>query len=114
LLKETIEAARRCQVLKRSDLKRVNVDTTVQEKAIAFPADSGLNQKMRIKLVKAAGDREIKLRQSYVRKGKKSLVMQSRYRHANPHLPYFVRLLGFYGCKRLGLGFSFRLLGPIG
>ena len=114
LLKETIEAARRCQVLKRSDLKRVNVDTTVQEKAIAFPADSGLNQKMRIKLVKAAGDREIKLCQSYVRKGKKSLIMQSRYRHANPHLPYFVRLLGFYGCKRLGLGFSFRLLGPIG
>jgi hypothetical protein len=66
LLKETIEAARRCQVLKRSDLKRVNADTTVQEKAIAFPTDSGLNQKMR---VKAAGDREIKLRQSYVRKG---------------------------------------------
>ncbi len=57
----------------------------VQGKAIAFPTDSGLNQKMRVKAVKAAGDREIKLRQSYVRKGKKSLIMQSRYRHANQH-----------------------------
>jgi IS5 family transposase len=85
LLKETVNAARRCQVLKRSDLKRVNVDTTVQEKAIAFPTDSGLYQKMRIKLAEAAVDREIKLRQSYVRKGKKSLIMQSRYRHANQH-----------------------------
>jgi len=85
LLKETIEAARRCQVLKRSDLKRVNVDTTVMEKAIAFPTDSGLYQKMRVKLVEAAKDRGIKLRQSYVRKGKKSLIMQSRYRHANQH-----------------------------
>jgi len=37
LLKGLLETARRSGHLKRSDLNRVNVDITVQEKAIAFP-----------------------------------------------------------------------------
>jgi IS5 family transposase len=85
LLKETVETARRCKVLKDSDCKRVNVDTTVQEKAIAYPTDSGLYHKMRIKLVAASRARGIKLRQSYVRKGKKALFKQNRYRAAGQH-----------------------------
>jgi IS5 family transposase len=85
LLKETVETAKRSKVLKRSDLKRANVDTTVQEKAIAFPTDSALYHKMRVALVKAAKVRGINLRQNYSRVGKKALFKQNRYRHAGQH-----------------------------
>ena len=39
LLKESLAAAQREAVLTEAELKRVNVDTPVQEKAIAFPTD---------------------------------------------------------------------------
>src|SRR3990170_2733658 len=39
LFKETIAAAQRENLLRRSDVSRAIVDTTVQEKAIAFPTD---------------------------------------------------------------------------
>ena len=42
LLKETIEVAKRGGLLKKGELQTVVVDTTVQEKAIAFPTDSRL------------------------------------------------------------------------
>lgn len=42
LLAETIEAAKRANVIKTLSLKRVIVDTTVMEKAIAHPTDSRL------------------------------------------------------------------------
>lgn len=85
LLKETVEAARRTRLLAKADLDRVTVDTTVQEKAIAFPTDARLLHKLRQKLVAAAQRRGVKLRQSYVRVGKKAYVMQNRYRHAQQH-----------------------------
>jgi IS5 family transposase len=85
LLKETVDTAVRVKFLKRSDLKRVNVDTTVQEKAVAFPTDASLYHKMRTRLVCAARDRDIALRQSYERVGKKTLFKQNRYRHAGQH-----------------------------
>jgi IS5 family transposase len=44
LLTETIAAAQRQQALTPSELRRVNVDTTVQEKAIAFPTDAAVSQ----------------------------------------------------------------------
>jgi len=46
-------------------LERVNVDTTVQEKAIAFPTDARLYHKARRILVKLAKEAGIDLRQSY-------------------------------------------------
>jgi transposase, IS5 family len=46
LLKETL-AAQRHQVLKSQEVTSVNVDTTVQEKAIAFPTDARLYHKAR-------------------------------------------------------------------
>jgi transposase, IS5 family len=79
LLKETIEAALRLRIIKPSQLKRVNVDTTVQEKHIRFPTDARLYDRMRQKLVKAARTEGIALRQSYVRVGKRLLTQQSRY-----------------------------------
>jgi IS5 family transposase len=60
----------------------VNVDTTVQEKAIAFPTDAELYNRMREKLVKAAQERCIDLRQSYPRLAKNALYMKYRYSRA--------------------------------
>jgi IS5 family transposase len=82
LLQETIETAKRRGVIGRSEMKRVNVDTTVQEKAIQFPTDARLYHKMRKVLVREAGERGIKLRQSYCRVSKRSLMKQGQYAHA--------------------------------
>ena len=40
LLKETIQPAKRCGFVKKTELQKVIVDTTVQEKNIEFPTDS--------------------------------------------------------------------------
>jgi len=40
LLTETLETAKREEHLTKQHMERVNVDTTVQEKAIAFPTDA--------------------------------------------------------------------------
>jgi transposase, IS5 family len=82
LLSETLETAKREQHLTKQHMDRVNVDTTVQEKAIAYPTDSRLYHKARVLLVKAAKNRNIPLRQSYLRLGKRALIMNGRYAHA--------------------------------
>jgi len=82
LLKETVDTAKRKKLIKKSHLKRVNVDTTVQEKAVSFPTDARLYHKMRRTLVREAKARGIKLRQSYERLGKHALYKQGRYSHA--------------------------------
>jgi IS5 family transposase len=79
LLKESLAAAQREAVLTEAEIKRVNVDTTVQEKAIAFPTDARLYHKARQALVRVAKSCNFKLRQSYVRLGKRALVNQGRY-----------------------------------
>jgi transposase, IS5 family len=82
LLKETIAAAQRENLLRRSDVSRAIVDTTVMEKAVAFPTDARLYHKARRTLVRAAKREGIELRQSYELLGKKAFVRQSRYGHA--------------------------------
>lgn len=82
LLDETIKSGLKTRVIKRSSLKKVNVDTTVQEKAVTFPTDAKLYHRMREHLVKAAKASGLKLRQTYTFKSKKALLKQSRYRHA--------------------------------
>ncbi len=79
LLKESLDTAKRAAALKPAELKRVNVDTTVQEKAIAFPTDARLYHKARRALVRLARTLRYKLRQSYERVGKKALFRQGRY-----------------------------------
>lgn len=83
LLKQTIEAGLKLKAIKPVQLKRVNVDTTVQEKEIRFPTDARLYDRARQRLVRAAKKRGIPLRQNYSRKSKKLLVQQSRYTHAH-------------------------------
>jgi IS5 family transposase len=82
LLTETLSTAKREQALGGSEIKRVNVDTTVQEKAIAFPTDARLYHKARRALVRAAQAADIPLRQTYVRLGKQALARQGRYAQA--------------------------------
>src|SRR5215216_518922 len=82
LLTETLSTAKREQALRESEIRRVNVDTTVQEKAIAFPTDARLYHKARRALVRAAVATGIDLRQSYVRLGKQALARQGRYSQA--------------------------------
>ena len=82
LLKATIDAGLKLKAVKAFQLKRVNVDTTVQEKEIRFPTDARLYNRARERLVKAASDRGIVLRQNYNRKAKQLLAQQSRYAHA--------------------------------
>ena len=71
LLKQTIEVAKRAGLLKKSALKEVIVDTTVQEKNISYPTDGKLINKAREHLVDEAKREDISLRQSYKIKGKK-------------------------------------------
>jgi IS5 family transposase len=85
MLHALLKTAQNMKVLTAHDLHKVNVDTTVQEKAIAFPTDARLYYKAREKLVTLASEREINLRQSYVRKGKEALMKQSRYAHAKQY-----------------------------
>lgn len=82
MLKLTIQAGLLTQTIQPASLETVNVDTTVQEKAIAFPTDSRLYHKARGALVRQAKKAGIPLRQSYERLGKKALVANSRYGHA--------------------------------
>ena len=82
LLEVTIQAALAMKAIKSQELECVNVDTTVQEKAIAFPTDARLYHKMRIALVRRAKALNIPLRQSYRFVGKKTLFKQHRYAHA--------------------------------
>jgi IS5 family transposase len=79
MLAETLKTAQRTKQLKKRELERVNVDTTVPEKAIAYPTDARLYQKARRTLVKAAQRAGIELRQSYERVGKRTLDEQARY-----------------------------------
>jgi transposase, IS5 family len=82
LLSHTIDTAKRAALLPEKLVKNVYVDTTVQEKAITFPTDAKLCHRMRIKLVVAAKKKGLKLRQTYVRLGKKAFIRQSRYAYA--------------------------------
>lgn len=82
LLRQTVLTGLREGAVQEKSLEHVNVDTTVQEKAIAFPTDARLRNRMRERLVKLAQQHKISLRQSYVRVGKKTLVQVGRYGHA--------------------------------
>lgn len=85
LLQQTIRTGLDTNAIKPTQLQRVNIDTTVQEKHVRFPTDSRLYDRAREVLVKAAKTHNIPLRQSYSRKGKHLLAQQSRYAHARQY-----------------------------
>jgi len=61
------------------DVQRVNVDTTVQEKAVRFPTDTQLCHKAREELLNTAEHYDIEVRQSYVRKSKQAVFLANKY-----------------------------------
>ncbi len=85
MFQAVIHTALKTKALKTTELRRVVVDTTVQEKAITFPTDAKLYHKMRITLVGDAKERGIQLRQSYTRVGKSALISQGRYANAKQY-----------------------------
>jgi transposase, IS5 family len=79
LLQETIRIGLKSGAVAPKDLRRLNVDTTVQEKAVRFPTDTQLCHKARLELVKSAHKHGVALRQSYARKSKSALIMANKY-----------------------------------
>jgi len=82
LLEQTIEAAKKGHVIKQRSLERVIVDSTVMEKAVAFPTDSRLLERGRQHLVRLADLLGLKLRQNYNRQAPRMAVQVARYAHA--------------------------------
>jgi len=85
LLMETIQAGQRGKVIKRASLKKVVVDTTVQEKHIAFPTDAKLLDRSRIKLIKLSQRHGLSLRQNYNRVAQRWVLRIGRYAHAKQY-----------------------------
>jgi IS5 family transposase len=82
LVQESLSVATRTGAAKPSDFSKVIVDTTVQEKAVAFPTDARLMHRARERLVRLAKKHGVILRQSYERIGKHALIAHQRYAHA--------------------------------
>ncbi len=82
LLETTIESGFVTKTIQKRSLKKVNVDTTVQEKNIVFPTDIMLYYRLIGYLVKQAKEYGISLKQTYLRVGKKLLRRHSGYVHA--------------------------------
>lgn len=82
LLEQTIVAAKQGHVIQERSLERVIVDSTVMEKAVAYPTDSRLLERGRQHLVRLAGVLGLTLRQNYNRQAPRMAVQVGRYAHA--------------------------------
>ena len=85
LLKATIDTAVYSGAIKPVEFERVIVDSTVQEKAIAFPTDSRLLEVARHKLVKSAKTVGVELKQTFVKEGKILRRKSGGYAHARQY-----------------------------
>jgi len=81
LLSQTITVALNLKIPKKA-LETVVVDSTVQPKAIAHPTDSRLLEVAREKLVEAAKDAGIHLKQTFAKEGKQLTRKAGGYAHA--------------------------------
>jgi IS5 family transposase len=82
MLKATVEAGLKLNAIKATDFARLNVDTTGQTKAICYPTEARLCDRVQERLVKAARKDGLKIRRIYVRVGRRLVMKQSRYAHA--------------------------------
>lgn len=82
LLSSTISTAIKIEAIKPKEFETIVVDSTVQEKAIAFPTDSRLLEVARHKLVKIAKSSGIALKQTFAKEGKALRWQAGRYAHA--------------------------------
>ena len=77
LLAETLRCGLDLKLVKPTSLRRINVDTTVQPKHIRHPTDARRYDRARERLVKAARQQGVVLRQNYNRVAKRALRRQS-------------------------------------
>lgn len=82
ILKATIDTAVSNKAIKSDEFERVVVDSTVQEKAVAFPTDSRLLEIARYQVVKAAKAAGISLKQTLAAEGKTLRRRAGGYAHA--------------------------------
>ena len=82
MLRVTIETGIKMGTIGPAQLKRINVDTTVQTKAVRFPTDARLYNRCRQRLVKIARQQGLVIKQSYEHVGRRLLMQSSRYGHA--------------------------------
>ena len=104
LLKATIDTAIAIEAVKPKDLDRVIVATTVQEKAIAHPIDSGLLEIARHKVVSASKRAGIPLKQAFAKEGETLRWRAGAYAHAKQ----FRRLKRVLKRQRTTLGIVMR------
>ena len=82
MLKETIEMAKRENLLTVQTASEVYIDTSVQPKAITYPTDGALTNTARRMLVRLAEKEGLKLKQTYRHVGKKVLFGHIRAKHS--------------------------------
>ena len=82
LLAQSIGTAKRAHVIKPSSVQRVIVDTTVMEKAVAYPTNSALLERSRKHLVNAVRQCSLNLRKNYNRKAPRLVQQIASYVHA--------------------------------
>ena len=82
LLETTIKSGLKTKTIKKTSIKKVNVDTTVQEKNITFPTDVKLYYRLIQHLVRKAKSHDIPMKQTYERSGKTLLRRHGGYVHA--------------------------------
>lgn len=82
LLQATIDSAQTSKMVTPKDIKKVIIDSTVQEKNIRFPTDSALLEKAREQLVTLCKKHDISLRQNYNREAPRLAVSVARYAYA--------------------------------
>lgn len=85
LLKATIDAAVTMKAIAPSEFERVIVDTTVSEKAIAYPTDSRLLEIARYQLIKQGKRVGIAFKQTYAKEGKSLRRKAAGYAHAKQY-----------------------------
>ena len=79
MLMETLSSAVRHKVAKKRDFKRVNVDTTVEEKNVRYPTDARTLDRARERVVATGVKLGVRFSRNYVRKGKSMLRKHSGY-----------------------------------
>ena len=82
MLKVTIRAGLEIGAIQPKQARHVNVDTTVQTRAIRYPTDARLYDRARQRLVQGARKEGLDIKQSYERVGRQLLMKSSRYAHA--------------------------------
>jgi IS5 family transposase len=85
MLAETVACALREKILNEAELSAVTVDTTVQEKNIAFPTDARLYQKCRVRLIAIAKQQGIQPHQTFDKDAKVALLEQHRFATAGKY-----------------------------